>query len=338
MPKNPFIRKLIYFLALLVIIASLFLYFNPDPFWYYTGASLLLVIIFLWLGNRLITVQLDKWFPWTRFGRGRFFAHLFIGIIYSIGVLNIAYFLIKSLLTDFLPTTEQLIVTNVYGAILIVPVFSVYFSLHFLDHWRESELEVERFQRESMSSQLATLKNHLDPHFLFNNLNILSSLIDKDMDQSQEFLGRFAQVYRTMLLTKAEDLITVREELEFIHSYIYLIRTRFEDNIQFRIELDDQTGTYMLPPLTLQMLIENAVKHNTITRNNPLIIRIFRLNNRLVVENNINEKPEDLKTKSGTGLKNIKARYAYYSDENVQLQKENSVFRATLPLIEIEEL
>src|SRR5690606_28702713 len=127
---------------------------------------------------------------------------------------------------------------------------------------------------------------------------------------------------RTMLLTKAEDLITLREEMEFIHTYIYLIKTRFEEHIRFEIDLDEPSYELMLPPLTLQMLIENAVKHNSITPSRPLIIRISREGQRLVVRNNLNEKPEELKTKTGTGIHNIKERYKYYTDEPVYLEKD----------------
>ncbi len=326
-------------IILLGVVAALLWYLQPAVVVYYTIATVALVVVLLYVGNWFITRNLDKWLPWTKFGKKRFFLHLVLGIVFSIGVINAAYFIVKSVATDFLPTTEQLVVANVYGAIVIIPVFSIYFSLHFLNHWQLSELEMERFQKESMSSQLETLKNHLDPHFLFNNLNILSALIDKDKDQSQEFLGRFAQVYRTMLLTKAEDLITLEEEMAFIETYIYLIRTRFQDFIQFSIELDgEESLLYMMPPLTLQMLIENAVKHNNITAEKPLIIRIRREGCRLFVENNVNEKPEDLKTKSGTGLKNIQARYKYYTDEEVSINRVGEVFRASLPLIEIEEI
>lgn len=332
-------KKYIVAIIALAVIACLFWYYQPELIVYYTIATVALVGLLLYLGNWFITKTLDQWFPWTTYGKRRFFSHLFIGILYSIGVINAAYYVVKILATDLLPTTEQLVVANFYGAIVIIPVFSIYFSLHFLTHWQESELQMERFQKESMSSQLETLKNHLDPHFLFNNLNILAALIDKDTEQSQEFLGRFAQVYRTMLLTKAEDLITLEEEMNFIDTYIYLIRTRFQDFIQFRIELDaDDSLMYMMPPLTLQMLIENAVKHNNITADKPLVIRIYRKQCRLFVENNINEKPEDLKTKSGTGLRNIQERYKYYTDEEVLINRVGEVFRASLPLIEIEEI
>lgn len=313
-------------------------FLQPDEIWYYTLATVSLVVVLLWLGNQWIAHLLDKWLSWKKYGKWRLFTHMAVGILFSIGVLNLAYFLVKSLVTDFIPTTEQLIVANVYGIVVIVPIFSIYFSLHFLNHWQKSELEVERFQKDSMSSQLASLKNHLDPHFLFNNLNILSALIDKDAELSQEFLSRFAQVYRTMLLTKTEDLVTLREEMDFIQTYIYLIKTRFEENILFQIDMDDDAYDHMLPPLTLQMLIENAVKHNMITAGKPLRIRIYRDEKWLVIENNLNEKAEDLKTKSGTGLANIRARYSYYTDETVHIFREAERFVARLPLIEIEVL
>lgn len=296
----------------------------------------MLVVLFLWIGNYLISKGLDRWLPWRKFGNKRFFLHLFFGVVYSIGVINLAYFLVKALFTDFLPTIGQLIVANVYGAAVFVPSFSIYFGLYFLRHWQESALEMERFQRESITSQLTSLKNHLDPHFLFNNLNILSALIDKDREMSQEFLGRFAQVYRTMLLTKSEDLVTLQEEVEFIETYIYLIKTRFEEHIQFEIDIGDDDAIFMLPPLTLQMLVENAVKHNNIIPDHPLKLQIKREGNRLNVMNTIMEKPEDIRTKSGTGLANIKARYKYYTDEELVIGKKGELFVVSLPLVETE--
>lgn len=313
-------------------------YAQPGQFIYYTVATLLIVFSLLWLGNYFLSIQFNKRYPWLDYGKKRFFLQLVVGIFYSIGVINLAYYLVKTLLTNVPPTIEQLIVSNVYGAILFIPSYSIYFSLHFLNHWQQSQLEVERFQKESMRSQLASLKNHLDPHFLFNNLNILSSLIDKSQDQSQRFLGRFAEVYRTMLLTKVEDLITVREEMEFIAAYMFLIQTRFEENIQFESTLDDEVLDFMLPPLTVQMLIENAIKHNNITLSRPLKIAVYQKDNYLIVENGLFEKPEDHRTRSGTGLKNIQARYQYYTDKPVIIEKQKDTFYAGLPLIEIETI
>ncbi|MFY0608496.1 MAG: histidine kinase [Cyclobacteriaceae bacterium] len=331
--KNKFI--LLFFGASSIISLALF-YFQTDTFLSYTVITISLVILLLWIGNDLITKWLDKSFPWRNYGKWRFFLHLFLGVLYSIGVVNLAYFLVKALFTDILPTVGQLVVANVYGAIVFIPAFSIYFGLYFLKHWLESAVEMERFQKESITSQLTSLKNHLDPHFLFNNLNILSALIDKDQSKSQEFLGRFAQVYRTMLLTKSEDLVTLEEEIEFIETYIYLIKTRFAEHIHFEIDIDDDGVIYMLPPLTLQMLVENAVKHNNIIPDHPLRMMIKREGNRLKVMNTIMEKPEDLRTKSGTGIANIRARYKFYTDEELEIGKQGDLFVVSLPLVETE--
>ena len=162
---------------------------------------------------------------------------------------------------------------NVYAAFIFIPLFSIYFSMYFLKHWRKSELEVEKFQKENIRSQLTSLKNHLDPHFLFNNLNILSALIDKDTRRSKLFVEHFAEVYRSLLRKTSDDLIPLPEELAFIDSYIYLLRTRFENNIQFTINLKPEHKSRMVPPLTLQMLVENAIKHNLILDNPVKITR-----------------------------------------------------------------
>ena len=325
-------------LGIAVLIAAYAIYNDPEITFYYTLGLAVFVIILLWLGNIGITRLMNRWFPWLKYGRKRFFTHLVIGIFYSVNIINIGYVIFKVLFTQDPPTTGQLIVTNVYGAVLFIPAFSIYFSLRFLDQWQKTELEMEKFQKESMRSQLSTLKNHLDPHFLFNNLNILSSLIDKDQELSQEFLVRFAQVYRTMLLTKVEDLITLEEEMDFIKSYIFLIRTRFEENIKFSIEIEEEAYHSMLPPLTIQLLIENAIKHNIITESRPLSIEIKATTTRLSIINSLYEKPEDLKTKSGTGLKNIKERYSYFSDQDIVFEKTATEYRAILPLIEIETI
>lgn len=325
-------------LAFALFLAVYAIYYQPEVTFYYTLGLAVFVIILLWLGNIAITRLMNRWFPWLKYGRKRFFTHLFIGIFYSVNVINIGYIIFKTLFTEDPPTTGQLIVTNVYGAVLFIPAFSIYFSLRFLDQWQKTELEMEKYQKESMRSQLSTLKNHLDPHFLFNNLNILSSLIDKDRELSQEFLVRFAQVYRTMLLTKVEDLITLEEEMDFIKSYIFLIETRFEENIIFDTQIEDEAYYSMLPPLTIQLLIENAIKHNIVTEKRPLKITIKATPTELSIVNSLYEKPEDLKTKSGTGLKNIKERYSYFSDKKIIFEKTATEYRAILPLIEIETL
>lgn len=335
---SRFKKQIIIIGILAALTAAYIFYYEPENTFYFTLSWLAAVTLFLWVGNMWITKLLDKSFPWLSFGRKRFFTHLTIGILYTLLIINGAYYGFKTLFTEDPPVLEQFIAANILGILLFIPSFSIYFSLQFLTQWQQTELEMERFQKESMRSQLASLKNHLDPHFLFNNLNILSALIDKDTQQSQDFLVRFAQVYRTMLLTKVEDLVTLEEEMDFIHSYIYLIKTRFENNINFDINIPADSYYHMLPPLTVQLLIENAVKHNIISEDRPLDISLHVEGQEMIIINSLYEKPEDLKNKSGTGLKNLKDRYGYFCDQPILFDQKAETYEVRVPLIEIETI
>lgn len=318
----------------IAIAATLYYIFlpEPSPVLYFGLGWFALISFLLWVGNRFLTKRLDKTLSWARWGNVRFFTQLVLGLAYLAILINGTYYAIKIPITGSPPSLEQLIVANAWGIIIFVPVFSIYFSLHFLRHWRRTEVEMERFQKESMRSQLDALKNHLDPHFLFNNLNILASLIDKNKDASKEFIHKFAEVYRSILKSKAEDLILLSDEMKFIESYIFLIKTRFEENIQFRISVNSLEK--MLPPLTIQMLIENAIKHNKITETEPLVISIIEEGTELVVANSLNSSVSE--SSSGTGLNNIKRRYAHFTDKPVDVSEQNGKFEVRIPLLEIE--
>lgn len=325
-----------------LIVATLFtgLYFTgATELEYYSLAWIFIIIFALWFGNRLITILLDRRFAWLEYGNLRFFAQLIIGSLYTLLIINISYFAIKLSLTEDPPTLEQIIVSNVYGTVIFIPVYSIYFSMQFLKHWRKSELASERFQKESIRSQLESLKNHLDPHFLFNNLNILSSLIDKDKQLSQQFLENFGDVYRIMLKTKSNDLIPLHDELEFIKAYIFLIKTRFGENIIFDVAVNAEFQQLRLPPLTLQLLIENAIKHNSINEKRPLKIHVSAAPNQyLIVTNSLFEKESARINSNGTGLTTIRKRYQYFTDKEVIIKKSESDFSVEVPLLEIESL
>ncbi len=312
------------------------LQYHPTSLIYYTIGWTFLVIALLWAGNRTVTKILNRILPWTEYGNFRFFTHLLLGIVVSLLVVNGSYALLKYLLTTDPPTRGQLIVMNVYGGILFIPIFSVYFSLHFLRSWRKSELDSEKFQKESIRSQLESLKSHLDPHFLFNNLNILSSLIDKDKEESRVFLDHFAEVYRLILRSKSEDLIRLADELKFIESYCFLLQTRFGNSICFKIAIDASLYDRMLPPLTLQMLIENAIKHSTITERKPLEVRVVSVPvDCLEVTNSLLPGPNLKEANGGSGLENIRSRYRHFTSRKVRVEKTDSEFRVTIPLLEI---
>lgn len=331
--------KKVWFLAGLILVVTVStIWFFPENYILYTICWLLLVGILLWRANRLIWIYLDKKFPWGTYGRKRFFIHLLLGYLLSVGIINTCYFILRFAITSSPPSSEQILTMNVFGLLLFIPIFSMYFSLQFLNYWRKSETEMEHFQKESVRSELKNLKNHLDPHFLFNNLNILSALIDRGPERSKQFLGRFAQVYRKMLQSSSEDLVTLEEEISFIDSYIYLLDTRFGDAISFEMNISESSKSRMLPPLTLQMLVENAVKHNVASDDKPLVVEINSDTEQVEIRNNVNLKIGMESESSGTGLNNIRDRITYFSNQSVVVNETKEIFSVTVPLIEIEEL
>jgi len=317
------------------ILIYLFYFFGLTGNLYFTILWVSVVAILLYIGNSLIATFFDWKLPWLKFGAIRFTLHLVLGVLFSMLIINLAYFLFKYLFTTEPPIVNQIIVTNAYGIVIFIPLFSIYFSLYFLKRWRNSLIASEKSKKEKIRAELISLKDHLDPHFLFNNLNILSSLIEIDTDRSQKFLSEFAGVYRAILKSKQEDLITLKEELEFINSYIYLIKTRFQDDIHFNIEIDQKLMGKLIPPLSIQLLIENAVKHNAITLSNPLEINIFNDQDfYLIVKNTLNFKSDNWSDyKSGIGLKNLKGRYSPFTSAEVQTSKSADYFEVKLPLL-----
>jgi LytS/YehU family sensor histidine kinase len=311
---------------------------KPDSTLYITLGWMIIIALLLWWGNHQLTLSMERMLPWSRAGNFRFFVHLALGLLYLLILVNLTYLLFKISLTTTPPTHQQIITTNFWGAVLFIPLFSIYFSLHFLKHWRKSELAAEKIQKENIRSQLSSLKRQLDPHFLFNNLNILSALVDTDTQRSKKFIEKFAEVYRALLKSKSDDLITLSEELEFIDSYMYLIRTRFDENIQFTQNLKPESLKRMIPPLTLQLLVENAIKHNLITDGIPLAIHLLQLDDDyLMVSNTLNEKPGE-KEGTGSGLVNIRNRYAYFTEKPVKIIRTETHFEVHIPLLEIEIL
>jgi sensor histidine kinase YesM len=326
--------------ATILILVIVGILFSPKEWTTLQVATVIWIVLaalLLWFGNSLISRLLDKKITWLQYGNIRFFLQLFIIIVYSLSVINGLYLGLKIYFTDGLPTLLQLLVTNVYGALIIIPMSSIYFGLYFLKSWNKSQLEAERLQKESAKAKFKALVNHLDPHFLFNNLNILSALIDIDTKQSQKYLEKFAEVYRVVLQTDNDQLVSLRKELEFVEAYIYLINIRFEDLLSIEIKIPESKKDAQLPPLTLQMLIENAMKHNIITEERPLSIKVSAAGNFLTIKNSLNQKPMEANN-TGSGLENIAMRYEYFTDNKLVIENNGTEFIVKAPLIEVEEV
>lgn len=218
-------------------------------------------------------------------------------------------------------------------ALLVTIVVSVFFHAFYLYRsLQDRKVKEQKIIAGTASAKFDALKNQLDPHFLFNSLNVLTSLIEEDADQAQRFTTSLSKVYRYVLEQKNKDLVSVEEELEFARTYVRLLKMRFEDSIVLDIPEHCSQPEAKIVPLSLQLLLENAVKHNVVTNSKPLHIRVFEQDGFLIVTNNLQEK-QVVKKSSGVGLRNIQQRYSLLTDKKVRIDKDTKSFSVYLPML-----
>ena len=207
-------------------------------------------------------------------------------------------------------------------------------AIYSQQEWRRTQLEKEQLEKLHLQSQLEVLKNQINPHFLFNSLNSLSSLIADDPAQAELFVDKLSTVYRYILLHNNRDWVDVKTELNFIVAYFHLLQTRYSDGVQMTISVSEKHEELLLPPLTLQLLVENAVKHNVVHKNKPLLIAITSTGEtELTITNNLQQKAKHLVLSHGIGLENIKERYNLANAGSVIIEEEEGRFIVKLPLL-----
>jgi LytS/YehU family sensor histidine kinase len=254
------------------------------------------------------------------------FMVLGFGVFATVLVKYIGYFLVG---TDC--TLDKMISGYFIGLIPTALVMVVYEAVYFFHSWKEKVIEAETLARSQLVSQLEALKSQLDPHFLFNSLNTLSSLIDEN-EEAQQYLNRLADVYRYVLASKNRDTVTLREEMEFVDAFLYLAQVRFRTGLEVRKTIPDASWDKKVVPLGVQLLVENALKHNAITQHEPLAIDIEIEGDYLWVKNEIRPKVH-LESSTKLGLKNILERYKLLTSRPVHIFNNRVRFEVALPLI-----
>lgn len=217
-------------------------------------------------------------------------------------------------------------------AVFTVLIFSVLLAISQYKWRKEYDLR-RKVEQEALELNLQQLKNQLNPHFLFNALNSLSALITTDPALAEEFVLKLSKVYRYVLEKRNETLASVKEELDFTRHYYFLQKIRFGEQLVLNIEEEIKTVDGTIPAMSLQLLLENAIKHNEITRLHPLRIRIYLSGDALVVENSYCPRSGESRDSMGIGLENIQKIYAYYSQERFQYSVENGLFICKLPIL-----
>ena len=310
---------------------------SPAARFHWVGWSwLMLVLALLLLLNQWLHQWLQRRLPWQDAPQRRFFIQLLSSLSLSLLLMNLSFWLFHRLLLQNTPEPDQFQVLNGYGLIFLVPLVSAQVVSYLFALWKKSTLLTERLEQENIQNKLESLKSHLDPHFLFNSLNILSSLIDKSPKDAQEFLASFSDVYRYVLHNKEASLVPLRSEWTFLEAYLHLIRVRFRGQIHIELQPPEAIHTWVIPPLALQLLVENAIKHNKASDRQPLRLSIRAEGDYLLVENN--RRPQSRNSAGpGIGLANLRSRYGYLTHKPLVIEASEDIFLVRLPLIERKE-
>nr|WP_297916518.1 histidine kinase [uncultured Allomuricauda sp.] len=197
---------------------------------------------------------------------------------------------------------------------------------------KQDAIEKEQLKQQSLQNELAALKNQVNPHFLFNSLNSLSLLVREDQKAAGKFINKLSFLYRYILQSKDQDLLTVKEELKFLESYIHLIKERYRDNFMVHVNIGEKLLSRKIPTLALQLLMENAVKHNEISTDRPLRVDVFEENNHLVVKNRLQNRTGHIES-TNTGLSNLNKRFKLHTKKEIEILKDGTYFIVKIPIV-----
>ncbi len=319
-----------------------FTFFSEEKTLESFGYNLLISAIYafsLGLSNGYLNDFLNKKLSWTEQTRLRTILGIIATIIVNFIVVYacnyVNYVIIQKVASteDFLSGKYDFTTWFMINFALMISAF-----LHakgFMEELKKNtkkEVVEQKLIAKSANAQFESLKNQLDPHFLFNSLNVLTALIDENPEQAQKFTTSMSKIYRYVLEQKDKEMVKVEDEIEFAKIYCNLLKTRFEDSVDFTFDINSDDLQKMVVPLSLQLLLENCIKHNFATSGRPLNIRIFTEGKFLCIENNLQVR-EQLTESAGIGLSNIVQRYALLTKENVFIEKSEHNFKVKVPIL-----
>lgn len=289
-----------------------------------------------WVTFRWVLINYHKQYPGYEFTSKRL-AYILIRLI-------LVYFIVKFSVGFMLHITlpEHVafynenkvspVISEISELLLAALIFFIYEGIYYFNKSRQIEIEKNKLERITAEQKLSTLKNQVNPHFLFNSLNTLVTMIPEEPDLAINFVQKLSKTYRNILELRDEKLITIGSELLALDSYIYLLKTRFHGKIHIYNNIPSEVNDHFILPLSLQILIENAVKHNITSSSKPLKIELYLDNDNIVVRNNLQKKNQTYNS-TKMGLENIRSRYKLLADKNIIVQKDDNHFTIHLPII-----
>jgi len=284
------------------------------------------------------TLRFDHWvsryLPWEKSFWRRFFlvmlASCTLCVVYFIAV----GYIFNHYICGF-PMMEDKILFKICLIVALVAsilILLVEFAVQIFQKWKLSLVEIEQYKVQNMHAKMENLKHQVNPHFLFNNMSVLTSLIYKDQDKAADFVQQLSKVYRYLLDSSKSELVCLEEEMKFLDSYIYLLQIRYSPNLVIEKSVGNSDLKRLIPPFSVQLLLENAIKHNEVSSERKLFIELSIVDDFLVVKNNKNPRISDEES-SGTGLKNIRSRYAFFTDRSIEVADLSETFIVKIPLL-----
>lgn len=288
----------------------------------------------MWLGCRFIINKLWKHFPWDKKPIKHLVYEIIILAIYILLIVKFVFFVASLFLSEEIGKEYNFWSVYISSLIISIIISFIHEAVFFYMLWIKTIKRAEQLEREGLLSQYETLKNQINPHFLFNSFNTLITLIEEDKTSASDYVQKLSDFFRIILQLRDKSIITVSEELDLIKTYIFIQQKRYGNNLIMNIKIPQQMLEMGVAPLTLQMLVENAIKHNIISTEKPLNIEISVTdNNYLLVKNNL-QKRTDNEPSSGLGLQNIQNRYTFLTDKKPEVIVNSDNYAVAIPLLE----
>lgn len=298
----------------------------------------ILITLIVWEGNFGIDILIDRVISWHKFPVKRVVIQFTISIIYSFIVIYTSMYFFNKYICLLPKATQQVFLNTavIIGLLITIIILAFELGIQFFKSWKVSITEIEKYKTLSVQAELQNLKNQLNPHFLFNNLSVLTSLVYVDQDKAVEFINQLSKVYRYLLETTSDELVNLEQELNFIAAYEFLLKIRFGENIHFVHQDETTVKNKLIPPVSLQILVENAIKHNVVSAKYPLTIHL-RINQDWIEVSNAIHLRDNYEKGTQSGLLNIQKRYKILSERKVEISNVDGLFKVRLPLLSIEK-
>jgi two-component system LytT family sensor kinase len=292
----------------------------------------ILIILLLWIGCALISYLLHKKYSWQEHIYKRFLLQAFL-ILILIAIVVLVFGIIPNIIHDVPVLKDELKINTLVMILISFAVSAIGETRDILLAWKETVVRTNQLEKENIQTQFNVLKSQVNPHFLFNSLNTLATYV-QDLPEVNMYVKNLSEYLRHTLTIKEDVVISINEELSVAEKYAYLQKARFKNNLIIDIDIPQKLKEYgYIPPFCVQILLENAIKHNIISKSKPLFIKIYTTDgNFLVIENNLQIKETQDSTK--LGLKNIAERYKLISGKSIIIEETDAVFRVSLPVLE----